>query len=801
MLKNYIKIAYRNILKNKFYAFLNLMGLALGITAALFILIYIQDELSYDRFHTDAEQMYVVGIDGRIGKQVFHGIFTPSPMSEGAKREIPGIDEATRTYQAQDMIMRYKNADYTQKHIVWADSNFYNFFGFRLLKGDPSTALSGPNKIVLTQSTAEKYFGAEPALGKTLIVGNNGDSYEITGIAADPPHNSHFTYEVLISYHNSPFYQNENWLANNVNTYFKINRQSNSKSVNEKLNRIAEKNAGPLLKEYTGMSFSTLREQGGKYGYFLMPVTDLHLHASDLQTSFENISNISYVYIFGGIGILLILLACVNFMNLATAGATARAREVGVRKTMGSGRSSMITQFLIESLFYVVIAVIISLQGVNLLLPWFNELSGKALTLQIFGEWWFIVSITGLTFFISLMAGSYPAFYLTSFEPVDVLKSNLFSGGERSAFRNKLVVGQFFISIGLILCTIIVYQQLDYMQNKNLGFSKERTVQISNATRLGQDRRAFKQSLLSESQIKAASYSPFSISVSNNFTGFSKPGDDKTYLMALTYADYDFAKTMQINMKEGRFFHRDFATDSTACVINEAAVEEMGLEDPVGKEITFLDNNNRNYRIVGVMENFNFESLRVEVRPMVMGLDEISDNLYVRFAHKDPRDAISNIEEHWNSYSGGGPLTYSFIDEQFDALFRSEQRLGQVFGAFTLLAIFIACLGLLGLSAYTAEQRTREIGIRKVMGASVSSLLVLLNKDFIKLIGIAFLLAVPISWYFMQEWLRGFAYRTEMNAGVIFITILATLVVVIITVSWQSIKAATMKPVDTLQSE
>ena len=414
MFKNYIKIAFRNLLKNKFYAILNLMGLALGITATLFILIYIQDELSYDRFHPEADQMYVVGIDAIIGKQVINGIFAPPPMAEGAKREIPGVNETSRNFQAPDLIMRYENVEYTQKNIVWADSNFYDFFGFKLLKGDPSTALTGPNKMVLTQSVAKKYFGTQPVLGKTLIVGNNGASYEVTGVAADPPHNSHFTSEVLISYDSSPYAQSENWISNNINTYFKINKQSDPKAVTQKLNQLAEKSAGPVFKEYIGMSFSTLREKGGKFGYFLMPVTDLHLHASDLRTSFQNISNISYVYIFGGIGILLILLACVNFMNLSTAGATARAREVGVRKTMGSDRISMITQFLVESLFYVVIAVIISLQGVNLLLPWFNDLSGKALTLQIFSQWWFIASISGLTFVISLIAGSYPAFYLTS---------------------------------------------------------------------------------------------------------------------------------------------------------------------------------------------------------------------------------------------------------------------------------------------------------------------------------------------------------------------------------------------------
>jgi len=802
MIRNYIKIAFRNILKKKFYAFLNLVGLVLGITSALFILIYIQDELSYDTFHPDAENMYVVKVDGKIGKQIFNGIFSPPPMAQGIADEISAVDKVTRTYPVpDDMVMRYKDASFTQRNIAWADSNFFDFFGYKLLQGDPETALKDPHKVVLTQSAATKYFGSGDPIGKTLIVGSNNESYKVTGIAADPPHNSHFGYEVLLSFQSNSISQSENWLSNSLNTYLKLNDRIEPEKIENHLNQLVEKNAGPLLKAYTGMDFSQLRQGGGKYGYTLLPVLDLHLHATDLDSTFKPLGDISYIYIFGVIGLVLILLACVNFMNLSTASSSSRAREVGIRKTMGSDRYSMVMQFLIESLIYVIIAVIISLQLVDLLLPWFNQLSGKTLTLHILSEWWFVASIIGLTVLIGLAAGSYPAFYLTSFDPAKVLKNNLFIGGESRLFRNSLVITQFFISIGLIMCTIVVYQQLDYMQNKNLGISRENTIIITNMTHLGNNREAFKERLLSETQIKAASYSPFNIPGDPNFSGFSRPGTDRTFLMGITYADYDFDDALDIKMKAGRFFDRDFPTDTAAYIINEAAAEELGLDDPIGENLILLDNSNEPFTIIGVMENFNYESLRRKVRPLVLGLNNYSNNLYVRFTYEDPREAIENIGTTWESFAEAEPFDYTFIDENFDALFRQEQRLGQVFAVFTFLAIIIACLGLLGLTAYTTEQRKREIGIRKVMGASVSSLLVLLNRDFLKLIGMAFLLAVPVSWYFMQQWLQDFAYRIQLSPDVVLITSLVTFLVVLLTVSWQSARAAMMKPVESIRSE
>jgi putative ABC transport system permease protein len=544
-----------------------------------------------------------------------------------------------------------------------------------------------------------------------------------------------------------------------------------------------------------------MREQGNEYGYFAVPILDLHLQSAGIDMSFKPPSDITYVYIFSVIGFFLILIACVNFMNLYTASASSRAKEVGLRKTLGAERNGMMAQFLLESILYVLLAAVLSLFLIYLILPWFNSLSGKMLTLQIFAEPWFLGTMFGLIVMIGLIAGSYPAFYLTAFSPVEVLKGRVRRGAQSSGFRSTLVVGQFFISIGLIACTILVNQQLQFMQNKNLGFNKEQSIVLTNTSRLDNNREPFKEELLSDTRVLAASYTTFTIPGTQNVTVFQRPETDSDYIMATYYADHDHQDALGFEMAEGRYFSEDFPTDSSAIVINETAVQELGMEDPVGKEIIFPGNDNRTYDVIGVMQDFNFESLRNEIMPLAIVLTETANEMIVRFQSEDPREAVNMITSTWDEYSGGEPVDYTFLDDDFDELFREEQRLGAVFTAFTIIAIFIACLGLLGLSAYMAERRTQEIGIRKVLGATVPNILGLLSVEFLKLLGIAFLLAIPISWYFIQNWLQGFAYRTEISPMVFVFTALATIGIVLVTISWQTLKAAFMNPVRSIKTE
>ncbi len=802
MFKNYLKIAFRNILKNKFYSFLNILGLSIGITSAVLIIIYVQDELSYDNFQPNVENKYVIGLEGKIGNQEVKGIFTPPVLAGTIMEEIPGIVSTTRTNTVGDIVFRGDDNAFTEKNVFWADSNFYDYFGYRLLEGDPKTVLKGPNKAVLTESIARKYFGDENPVGKTILVGNNQTVYEVTGVNADTPSNTHFTFDVLLSFSSIPFSRNQSWSNNSLNTYVEIHPSANPEQVEASFDELVLKYASPELEQFMGASVEQMREQGNQYKYFQVGISDLHLNAPDVDMSFQPPGDITYVYIFSIIGIFLLVIASVNFMNLSTASAAGRAKEVGLRKTMGGERSSMIAQFLVESIAYVVLAAILSIVFIYLAMPFFNNLSGKELTFTILSEPWFIATILGMIVLVGFLAGSYPALYLTAFNPVDVLKGKIKRGAKSGKLRQSLVIGQFFISIGLISCTILVNEQLQYMQNRNLGISKEQSIVLTNTSRLGNNQGAFKEDLLQDSRVISASYSNFTIPGTNNVNIFQRPTTDLDYVMAVYYADYEHQETLGFEMEDGRFFSRDFPTDTLAMVLNEAAIKELGFQETeaVGGEVIF-SNDGRTYKVIGVMKDFNFESLRQEIMPLAILLTETANEMTIRFQTEDPRNAVAMIESKWDEFSSGEPIDYTFLDEDFDQLFRQELRLGAVFTAFTIIAIIIACLGLLGLSAYMAEQRTKEIGVRKVLGASVASILGLLSTEFIKLIAIAFVLAIPLSWYFIQSWLQNFAYRVEISPLVFVYTGLVTLGIVLLTISWQSLKAANLNPVDSIQTE
>lgn len=800
MLKNYLKVTFRNILNKKFYSFLNILGLTIGITSAVLIIIYVQDELNYDTFQPNVENKYVIGLEGKIGSQEIKGIFTPPILAGTIMEEIPGIVSTTRTNGVGDIVFRYNNNVFTEKSVFWADSNFYDFFGYKLIEGDPENVLKGPNKAVLTESIAKKYFGNENPIGKTILVGNAQTIYEVTGINRNTPTNTHFRFDILLSFSSTQFSSSTVWSNNSINTYVEIHPTANPDQVETSFDNLVLKYVSPELEQFMGASVEQMREQGNQYKYFQVAIKDLHLNASDLQMSFEPPGDITYVYIFSIIGIFLIVIACVNFMNLSTASAAGRAKEVGLRKTMGGERSGMIIQFLVESVAYVVIATLFSFLLIYITLPFFNSLSGKELTLFILTEPWFIGTLFSLVILIGFIAGSYPALYLTAFNPVDVLKGKIKRGAKSGKLRQSLVVGQFFISIGLISCTILVNEQLQYMQNRNLGISKEQSIVLTNTSRLDNNQEAFQDDLLQDTRVVSASYSNFTIPGTNSITIFQRPTTDIDYVMALYFADYNHQEALSFEMSEGRFFSKDFATDTLAIVLNEAAVKELGFQEVLGEEVHY-SGNSRTYKVIGVMKDFNFQSLREEIMPLAILLTETANEMIVRFKIENPQESIAMIESKWDEFSGGEPIDYTFLDEDFDRLFRQEQRLGSVFTAFTIIAIIIACLGLFGLSAYMAEQRTKEIGVRKVLGASIGSILGLLSKEFIKLISIAFILAVPLSWYFIQNWLQNFAYRVEMSPLIFVYTGIVTLGIVVLTISWQSLKAANMNPVDSIQNE
>ncbi|MDF9800162.1 putative ABC transport system permease protein [Catalinimonas alkaloidigena] len=805
MIRNYLKIAFRNLANYKLYTTLNILGLSIGVASCLLILLYVYHELSYDAFHAKADRIYRVGLNGKIADQEIFTTNTTPPLAFTAVEELPEVQNAVRVYVYQDQqVIRYGEKVISEDDIFFADSTFFDVFSFKLLEGEAATALTEPNSLVIPEDVARKYFGREPALGKTLLLGNDKTPNTVTGILEEVPDQSHFHFSMLRSMSTLDYSRSEGWFNNSFMTYLLVHEGASAQALEDKLAGLVEKYVGPEIQQFMGVSLDEFKKQGNKYGYFLQPLLDIHLH-SNLSDEVEPNGDITYVYIFAAIAFFIILLACINFMNLATARSANRAKEVGVRKTLGSMRSNLVRQFLTESVLLSLIATVLALVAAILLLQPFNNLSGKEISTALFAEPWFMLSLLALMLLVGIVAGSYPAFYLSSFRPVEVLKGKLKAGMKSSGIRNVLVVFQFFISITLIICTLLVYQQLEYTSSKNLGFEKENVVVIKGAWRLPDGtQEVLKEELKNKAQVVDVSISNNVPPGVNNTTIFRRKGTEDDIMISTYSIDYEHLSTMQIELLEGRNFSRNFPTDTAAILLNEAAVREFGFEDPLNEEVLYFGGQNAEmqpYKVVGVIKDFNYESLRHAIRPLALMLTTNGSNIALRIAPGDVRATLDMIEKSWDQYAADEPFQYSFLDEDYDALFRAEQRLGVVFSVFTVLAILVACLGLLGLASFMAEQRTKEIGIRKVMGASVSSVILLLSKDFTRLVVVAFVLSIPLAYFIMDWWLEGFAFRISIGPWIFILAGLTALLIAWLTVSWQSARAASANPVRSLRSE
>ncbi len=804
MIRNYLVIALRTMRKYSFYSFINVLGLAAGITACLFIVLYVVDELSYDRFHTDAENIYRVGLHGKIAGQELRATTSSLPVAPTMKAEIPGIEETLRIIPAtrnSGLAFRYQDKVFTENKIFYSDSNFFSFFTFPLLKGSTAQVLKDVNTMVISESLSKKYFGEEDPIGKIIEVGNDKMPCKITGVAKEAPSNSHFHFNAVISFISVEKDFFPGWTGNSVQTYIRKAPATTAASINSSLETIVEKHVGKEIEQGLGITLAEFRKQGGIYSYFVYPLTDTRLK-SDLQEQIEPGSNLQYIYIFTAVGIFILVIACINFMNLSTARSANRAKEVGLRKTLGSARSQMVFQFLAESVVYSLMAVALAVMICYLLLPQFNLLSGKSLTFDFLVQPFFLATLAGIVLFIGLVAGSYPAFYLTSFNTVEVLRGKVRAGLKSKSVRSTLVVLQFSISTFLIISTVVVYRQLQYMQNKDMGLDRHNVITINNTRRLGTNAEAFKNAIEDLAQVKAAGFASNALPGVDNTTVFRQQGSEQDHLMALYYTDWDHADVMKITLKEGRFFSRDFASDTTACVINEAARYELALDAPLDTELTdFQGTVPEKIKIVGVVADFNFESLKSSVRPLVIRLSPATRrNLMIRY-EGSAAEMVTAVESNWRKYATGEPLEYTFLDQDFDQLFREEQRLSTIFSVLTTLAIFIACLGLFALAAFTAEQRTKEIGIRKSMGATVGNIAVLLSKEFTVLVFISVCLASVPAYFLLQDWLSDFAYRTDLSWGVFVMSGAAAMVIAWITVAFQALKAAMAKPINSLRYE
>lgn len=799
MLRNYFKVAVRNILKHKFYSAINVLGMTIGVTACILIVLYVVDELSYDRFHEKSDRMYQVGLHGKIGGQEVRTANTCPPLWRAMADEIPDVEATTRIAEFWGSVVKYGDQAFNEDRVYYADSNFFNFFTFDLLEGDPRTALAEPQSVVLTRDMATKYFGNEDPMGKLMIIGDTV-TYKVTGIAENPPGNSHFRFNMLVSSSSVSRLQDQIWLNNYLYTYFILNEHGSLENVKRGLNDLVIKYVGPEIERFMGISVTQMKEQGGIYGFFPTKVTDIRLHATT-RDGLEPGGNITYVYFFGAVALFIIILACINFMNLATARSAGRAREVGLRKALGSLRIQMVGQFLAESIIYSFIAVVIAVAASYILLPWFNELSGKHLTPDFLTHPWFIGGLVAFILFVGLLSGSYPAFYLTSFNAVEVLKGKLRAGMKSKGIRSALVVFQFGISIFLIIFTASVYLQLKYMQDRNLGMDKENVLIIGNTWRLQNNRQAFRNAIDGYSNVEKTSFTNNSFPGVNNTTVFKAADSDQDHIMGVYYADYDHADVLKLEMVAGRFFSRDFPSDSTAIILNEAAAREFGWEDPLREEVLYLDPDApQRLRVIGIMKDFNFESLKEQIRPLAIRFADWGHELTIRY-HGNPSELVSQIESLWKSYAPNEPFEYFFLDENFDELFRAEQRLGSIFTILSALAIFVAGLGLFALASFTGEQRTREIGIRKVMGATVSGLVYLLSREFTVLVLMAFIPGAILGWWVVNEWLASFAYRTTISPWIFILSGVASIVIAWLTVGFQALKAASTNPTNALRYE
>jgi putative ABC transport system permease protein len=701
----------------------------------------------------------------------------------------------------------YKSNTFKNDRLAFIDPNFFSIFTLPLIQGNAKTALLQPNTMVITKATAEKYFGDDlnsyrHAIGKTLEL--NGDAYTITGVIENIPSNSHFHFDMFASMKGWKDATSDSWMTSGFYTYLLLKPGTNYQQMQAKFPAMVAKYMGPQIQQQMGLSLEQFRTKGNALGFALQPLTSVHLHSAT-NNEFEPGGNASYVYIFGVIAIFMLLIACINFINLSTAGASKRAKEVGVRKVAGSGRLQLIRQFLLESLMLTAVALIIAFVLVKLALPLFSDIAGKHLNFDTQS----VIAFVVLGLLIGIAAGLYPAFYLSSFKPVAVLKGKFSDHNKTFGLRSSLVVFQFFISVALIISTIVVYQQMKYIQNKDLGYDKEQLLVISNSYyALGKSEQAYKQEMMKDSRIISATsswYKPAGPSNYNNALAYPQ-GDENHLLNAVEYhVDEQYIPTMGMQITSGRNFSKEFPTDSFAIVINESAAKALGWNDmsAVGRTI-IRQNSDRGknvpFHVIGVVKDFNFKSLHEAISPLLMRLKP-EGGLIFKIKTTDVSGLLATMKKKWGTYNSEEPFTYSFMDDLFYKTYSAEQKTGIILNIFSILIIFVACLGLFGLVTYTAEQRTKEIGIRKVLGASVLQVTQMLSREFIKLVLIASLVAFPVAWWAMNKWLQSFAYRIHISWWIFAVAGVAALLIALLTVSFQAIKAAMANPVRSLRRE
>jgi putative ABC transport system permease protein len=789
MFQNLIKTAFRHILKHPGYSILNILGLTLGISSALFLIIYVSDEVSYDRYHEKAERIYRVSSKITEPDDQFTWNVAQIPFGPQVVQDYPEVQSFVRFIPMGRSLYKYEDKEFNEENFFYVDSTLFDIFSYKVIKGEVKTALLQPKKIILTEKIATKYFGASDPIGKTLTSGTN--VYEVTGIIEDLPTNSHFRFDALASRNNLPK-QLGSWGNFGIFTYLLFPEDFDVKAFETKMQGMYD--------AYMKTIFEAMKI---KIEYILEPITKIHLYSTNAGEP-EPTGSITYVYIFAMVALFLVLIAGMNYMNLATARSARRAREVGLRKVVGSRRGPLIAQFLSESTVFTIISLILSIIILVALLPKFNTLAGKSFDLHIIYSPVVILTLVGVILVVGLLGGSYPAFFLSRFSPVTVLKGEITQGSAGSLFRKILVVFQFAISVIMIICTLVVFRQLNYLKTKDQGFDQKDVINLTLNGQMVLKYPVLKQVLTDFPEIKYVTSTNSAVGEGSGKVIFNVETDLGMTQKGVNFVvvDHDFVDALGIKMAEGRDFQEDMPSDTlTGAVVNETFAKRMNWSDPIGKKVELGDANTLRARVIGVMKDYHQTGMYNEIESLLMVYRARNNQVYIKLSGNNNQASLSYIESKWKEIFPDQPFTYTYLSERFNRQFEADEKRGLIFTIFTILAILIACLGLFGLASYMVEQRTKEIGIRKVFGANETIILRLIAKDFLILVTAGIVLAIPVSWYLMSDWLQNYVYRTNIGVPLIILASLLTIAITFITISYKAYQAAVMNPATSLKTD
>ena len=801
MWKNFILVAVRNISKNKSFTFINVAGLTIGISSAILIILFIISELSHDRIFTDSDRIFRLYIDGKMANTEIKGAWTSPPAGPVFMKEIPEITEYTRIARRGQVLVKIEDKKYLEESMVFADSGFFNLFDITVIYGDPSTMLKEPNSLVLTETLANKYFGNVNPVG--IIVETDADTsmFTVTGVISDLPDETHLTFNLIASFSTHSESRSTYWLTSYLFTYVKLERKESVASVESQMRNIIRDNIGPQLNQMMGIDLEEFEASGNRYEMFLQPLNDIHLN-SEIQGGFKPTSDRKYLKIFGFIAVFIILIGSINFMNMATAKASQRAKEVGMRKITGSGRGLIIRQFLWESIFLSILSLLFSIIIIEIILPFFNSMMELNLKMQYLSTWYTLPGLFLLAVFVGLLSGSYPALILSSYKPVDALKGRITSGIAGVFVRNILVVVQFTISIIIITGTIVIFTQLQYVMKKDLGFTRENILVLYRLDPIRTKLSSFIQELEKVPSNISASNSTIYAGSTNTSNSYQIKDRETTgnYIFSTYWTDPEFFSTYDIKLTMGRYFDRDMAADTNAILVNEIALEKYEIQDPLNT--VFIqpadDGIGRELKIIGVVKSFHSASLHEEIFPVVFQMKtERHYPGYISVKLEEEEEsilaAVNQIKKIWADFTDDEPMQYFFLNERLQQLYREEQRSGKLALAFSLLAIFLACLGLYGLMMYTTQRRAKEISIRKVHGASKLRIVLLIIQDVSGLLVLSAFIAWPFSWKIAGSWLEDFAYRIDLSPFIFISGAILAFLIALITVSAQAYSAAQAK--------